>query len=98
MGRPSLKDLLLNNVYFDTCVYHKPGIELLLKVIPADNVLYATEMFGAIKGVDPETGRPYDDTKPSLDALGLSAVDRQKIFCDNAYKVYPRLAARVKKR
>ena len=29
MGRPPLKDLLLNNVYFDACVYHLPGIELL---------------------------------------------------------------------
>ncbi|MBI2226607.1 MAG: amidohydrolase [Betaproteobacteria bacterium] len=35
MGKPPLKELLLNNVFFDTCVYHQPGIELLLKVIPA---------------------------------------------------------------
>ena len=98
MGKPPLKELLLNNVYFDTCVYHKPGIELLLKVIPADNILYATEMFGAVKGIDPETGHHYDDTKRSLDALPLSEADRKKIFCDNAYKVYPRLAQRAQKR
>jgi len=44
MGRPPLQDLLLNNVFFDTCVYHQPGIELLLKVIPADNILFASEV------------------------------------------------------
>ncbi len=98
MGKPPLKEFLLNNVFFDTCVYHKPGIELLLKVIPADNILYATEMFGAVKGIDPETGVHYDDTKRSLDGCKLSETDRQKIFCDNAYKVYPRLAQRAKKR
>src|ERR1700720_5033495 len=32
MKRPPLDELLLKNVYFDTCVYHKLGIELLLKV------------------------------------------------------------------
>ena len=32
MKRPPLAELLLNNVFFDTCVYHRPGIELLLKV------------------------------------------------------------------
>jgi 4-oxalmesaconate hydratase len=91
MGRPPLKDLLLNNVYFDTCVYHKPGVELLLKVIPADNVLYATEMYGAVKGVDPDTGYNYDDTKRYIEALNLSAADQEKVFHSNALKVYPRL-------
>ena len=56
MKRPLLKDHLLKNVYFDTCVYHQPGIDLLLKVIPADNILFASEMVGAVRGIDPETG------------------------------------------
>ncbi len=66
-----------------------------MKVIPADNVLYATEMFGAVKGVDPETGHNYDDTKRYIDALDfLSSADREKIFHGNVLKVYPRLKAR----
>ncbi|OGA46499.1 MAG: 4-oxalomesaconate hydratase [Betaproteobacteria bacterium RIFCSPLOWO2_12_FULL_62_13] len=93
MGRPPLKELLLDNVFFDTCVYHRPGIELLLKVIPADNILYASEMYGAVKGIDPETGYHYDDTKRYIDALDwLTAEDREKIFHGNARKVYPRFA------
>ena len=92
MGRPPLKELLLDNVFFDTCVYHRPGIELLLKVIPADNVLFASEMVGAVRGIDPETGHYYDDTKRYIDALDwLSATDREKIFCGNARRVYRRL-------
>ena len=69
MGIPSLRDHLLHNVFFDTCVYHYPGIELLLKVIGTDNVLFASEMVGAVRGIDPETGRYYDDTKPFVDAI-----------------------------
>jgi 4-oxalmesaconate hydratase len=93
LGRPPLKEHLLNNVFFDTCVYHRPGIELLLKVIPADNILFASEMVGAVRGIDPETGQYYDDTKRYLDSIeGLSAADRDKIFHGNVRKVYPRFA------
>ena len=91
MKRPPLKELLLNNVYFDTCVYHKPGIELLLKVIPADNILFAAEVVGAVRGIDPETGQYYDDTKRYIDAIDwVSAADKKKIFESNVRKVYPR--------
>jgi 4-oxalmesaconate hydratase len=69
LKRPPLKELLLNNVFFDTCVYHRPGIELLFKVIPADNILFASEMVGAVGGIDPETGQYFDDTKRYVDAL-----------------------------
>jgi 4-oxalmesaconate hydratase len=92
MKRPPLAELLLKNVFFDTCVYHRPGIELLLKVVPADNILFASEMVGAVRGIDPETGHHYDDTRWYLDSIEwLSAADRKKIFEDNARKVYPRL-------
>jgi 4-oxalmesaconate hydratase len=91
MKRPPLKELLLGNVFFDTCVYHLPGIELLLKVIPADNILFASEMVGAVRGIDPETGHYFDDTRRYIDAIStVSAADKQKIFNGNVRKVYPR--------
>jgi 4-oxalmesaconate hydratase len=63
LKKPLLKDHLLNNIFFDTCVYHQPGIDLLTKVIPVDNILFASEMIGAVRGIDPETG--YTTTTPS---------------------------------
>ena len=42
MKKPELREHLLRNVYFDTCVYHQPGIDLLTKVIPVDNILFAS--------------------------------------------------------
>ena len=90
LGRPPLARLL-ENVFFDTCVYHQPGIDLLARVIPADNVLFASEMLGAVRGVNPETGSSWDDTKRYVDALDLPDAEKRKIFELNARRVYPRL-------
>ena len=99
MGRPPLAEYLLKNVFFDTCVYHLPGVELLAKVIPVDNILFASEMVGAVRGVDPQTGHHYDDTKKYVDKLaGLSEKDLYKIYEGNARRVYPRLDALLAKR
>jgi 4-oxalmesaconate hydratase len=95
MKRPPLDTHVMKNVFFDTCVYHQPGIDLLLKVIPVDNILFGSEMVGAVRGVDPTTGFNYDDTKRYIDASALSAADKQKIFEGNAHRVYPRLQARL---
>ena len=93
LGRPSVQELL-GNVYFDTCVYHQPGIDLLLKVIPADNVLFASEILGAVKGIDSESGFYFDDTRRYVDAVqGLSDIDSSKVFESNARRVYPQLDA-----
>ena len=92
MKRPLLTEMIRDNIFFDTCVYHMAGIELLTKIIPADNILFGSEMIGAVRGIDPETGHYFDDTKQYLDAAEwLSADDKQKIFEGNARKVYPRI-------
>src|ERR1700751_4348019 len=94
MKLPPLSEHLLKNVLFDTCVYHRPGIELLTRVIPIENILFASEMVGAVRGIDPETGFHFDDTRRYIDALPtLSAADKAKIFEGNARRVYSRLNA-----
>jgi 4-oxalmesaconate hydratase len=40
--RPPLDEMMKNNVWFDTCVYHQPGVDLLTKVVPVDNILFAS--------------------------------------------------------
>jgi 4-oxalmesaconate hydratase len=98
MNKPLLKDHLLNNVFFDTCVYHQPGIDVLTKVIPVQNILFASEMIGAVRGIDPETGFNFDDTKRYIDAsTQLSAAQKAMVFEGNARRVYPRLDAALKK-
>jgi len=91
MKKPDLQEHLLHNIFFDTCVYHQPGINLLTEVMPVENVLFASEMIGAVRGIDPLTGFAFDDTKRYIEAATLSADDRYKIYEGNARRVYPRL-------
>ena len=92
LKRPPLEEMMKNNVFFDTCVYHQPGIDLLLKVVPVDNILFGSEMVGAVRGIDPRSGHYYDDTKRYIEASSLSAEDKKKLFEGNARRVFPRLA------
>jgi 4-oxalmesaconate hydratase len=82
---------LLQNIYFDTCVYHQPGIDLLLEVVPTENILFASEMVGAVRGIDPASGHSYDDTKRYVDRADLTDEQRSLIFEGNARRVFPRL-------
>jgi 4-oxalmesaconate hydratase len=91
LGRPPLDGHVMKNVFFDTCVYHQAGIDLLGRVIDADNILFASELLGAVRGIDPETGFHWDDTKRYVDASDLSEADKRKVFELNARRVYPRL-------
>ena len=89
---PPLSEAVLDNVFFDTCVYHQAGIDLLLDVIPNRNILFASEMVGAVRGIDPETGFYFDDTKRYIDqSTRIDDEARQAIFEDNARAVYKRL-------
>ena len=91
--RPPLETHVLRNVFFDTCVYHQPGIDLLTSVIPAGSILFASEMLGAVRGYNPQTGASWDDTKRYVDKAGLPDADLAKIYELNARRVYPRLTA-----
>jgi 4-oxalmesaconate hydratase len=69
---------------------------LLLNVIPADNVLFASETFGAVRATDPNTGCEFDDTKSYIEASNvLSDADKAKIYTQNALGVYKRLGFRM---
>ena len=82
-------EVAARRVYWDMAIYDQESIEMLIKRVGVDNVLFATEMFGAVNATDPETGRSFEDVKSKFDAIEwLSDEDRQKIFEGNARKVY----------
>jgi 4-oxalmesaconate hydratase len=98
LKKPALDGHVMNNVFFDTCVYHQPGVDLLAKVIDTKNILFGSEMVGAVRGIDPTTGQYFDDTKRYVDALPITAEQRHAIFEGNARRVFPRLDAKLKER
>ena len=93
LDRPSVAEHVTGNVFFDTCVYHQAGIDLLFRVIDVDNILFGSEMIGAVTSIDPDTGFHFDDTKRYIDQLDLPESDQRQVFESNARRVYPRLDA-----
>ena len=98
LKRPPLEEHVMKNVFFDTCVYHQPGIDLLVRVIDIGNILFGSEMVGAVRGIDPLTGHYFDDTRRYIEALSLPAADKERIFAMNARRVFPRLNAQLEAR
>ena len=65
-------------------------------MVPVDNIVFGSEMVGAVRSIDPETGHYFDDTKRYIDEVSSLSVDaRRKIFELNARKVYPRIVPRI---
>jgi 4-oxalmesaconate hydratase len=82
----------LKRVYFDTAIYDRDAMEMLIRKAGVENVLFATEPFGTSKNVDPATGRTFDDTRSFVEDIAwLTEADKFKIFTSNALDVYPRM-------
>ncbi len=79
----------MNKLYFDTVLYTKEAIELLLKVVGPERALFGAECPGVGSKVNPETGREMDDIQPYFHEIEfLTDADREKIFSENAKKVF----------
>ena len=59
--------------------------------MPAENVLFGSEMVGAVRGIDPQTGTYYDDTKRYVDGADIDDAARRGLLEANARKVFPRI-------
>lgn len=92
LGRPDPAELL-RNLFFDTSVYHQPGIDLLREVIPSENIVFASEMLGAVRGADPRTGVAWDDTRRYVESSGFDESELAQVLAGNARRIYPRLDA-----
>lgn len=79
----------MRRLHFDTVLYTKDALELLIKTVGVDQVLYGAECPGVGSVIDPETGRTFDNIVPHLQGIEwLSAADRQKILEHNVRKLF----------
>jgi 4-oxalmesaconate hydratase len=79
----------VRNLYFDLATYDRDSVEMAIKKMGADRVLYSGEMFGSAKAIDPQTGTTFDDTVSFVsDIEWLSDEDKYKIFEGNARSLY----------
>lgn len=78
----------LRRVYFDTCLYTRDALELLIKTVGPDRCLFGTEKPGTGTQRD-ENGRWYDDVLGKLDEIEwLSKDDRDAVLSGNARAIF----------
>jgi len=83
---------VVHNLYFDLAVYDREAMELIIRMIGSDRVLFATEMFGTAQAIDPKTNRGFDDTVEMVESINwLPEADRYNIFEGNARRLYSRV-------
>lgn len=84
-------DDILKNFWFDTVIHNQKSLELLFDVVGIDRCCFGTERPGSGGGVDPVTGRPYDDLKPVIESIpSLNESDLNAIFETNARRLFSR--------
>ena len=85
-------DEILRKFWFDTVLHNQRSLELLFDVVGTDRCCFGTERPGSGGGIDPANKRPYDDIKPTIDAIeSLSEAERTAIFAGNARQLFSRL-------
>jgi predicted TIM-barrel fold metal-dependent hydrolase len=85
-------EVKLKQFYFDTVLHYPLALELLLKTVGTDQVLFGTERPGSGSTTNPVTGAPFDDLKPVIESMDfLTTDDHHKVFEGNARRVFPRL-------
>jgi OH-DDVA meta-cleavage compound hydrolase len=79
----------MHKLYFDTVLYTKVAIELLLKVVGPERALFGAECPGVGSKINPDTGREMDDIAPYFHEIDfIDDDDREMIFYGNAKKVF----------
>lgn len=79
----------LKNMYFDTVLYSPEALELLIRVIGPDNLVFGSESPGVGSSVNRDTGHTYDRIVPIIQSFDwLSDEDKTKIFSGNAIRIF----------
>ena len=79
----------MRRLYYDTVLYTPEALELLVKVVGVDHVLYGAECPGVGSAIDPDTGRTFDDIVPHIQAFDwLDDADKAKILEHNARRLF----------
>jgi predicted TIM-barrel fold metal-dependent hydrolase len=90
-GHPSGERFLdrLRNLYFDCTLYTPEAVELLIKVVGADRVMFGSECPGTGSYMNPESGHAFDHVKPYVEGVAwLSDAEKKAIFEDTAKRVF----------
>jgi len=76
-------------LYYDTVLYTRDALELLLKTMGPDRCLFGAECPGVGSTIDPATGRTLDDVRPMIESIEwLTAQQKRALYEDNARRLF----------
>jgi 4-oxalmesaconate hydratase len=79
----------MRRLYYDTVLYTKDALELLIKTVGVEHVLYGAECPGVGSSINPDTGCTFDHIVPQIRAIEwLSDEDKTSILENNARKLF----------
>jgi 4-oxalmesaconate hydratase len=79
----------VRKLYYDTVLYSEGGLRLLIETVGPDRCLFGAECPGVGSSIDPDTGRTFDDIRPTIEAFPwLSQEQKQLIFEGNARRLF----------
>ncbi|ODU68075.1 MAG: amidohydrolase [Novosphingobium sp. SCN 66-18] len=79
----------LRRLYFDTVLYSREAIDLLIKVVGPDRCVFGAEMPGVGSAINPETGETFDTIIPHIrDCDFITEDEKTAILGGNAMKLF----------
>ncbi len=79
----------VRKLYYDTVLYSEGALRLLIETVGADRCLFGAECPGVGSSVNPDTGRTFDDIRPTIESFDwLSKEQKHSIFEGNARKLF----------
>ncbi len=79
----------MRKLYYDTVLYTENALELLIKTVGVDHVLYGAECPGVGSAVNPDTGLTFDNIVPYIQGFEwLTDDDKAKILEQNARALF----------
>lgn len=79
----------MRKLYYDTVLYTQDALELLIKTVGVDHVLYGAECPGVGSAVNPDTGLTFDNIVPLIQELQwLTDDEKASILENNARKLF----------
>lgn len=89
-GLPPFEECI-RRLFFDSAVYDQDSLEMLIRKVGIDNVMFGSEMFGTANVRDPLRDTLFDDIVDMIRAIGLSDGELEQVMFGNALKVFPRI-------
>ncbi|MCC5986079.1 MAG: amidohydrolase [Pararhodobacter sp.] len=79
----------MRRLYYDTVLYSREAVQLLLKVVGPEQCLFGAEMPGVGSAINPETGKTFDTIVPYIrECEFITNAEKEAVLGGNAQRLF----------